>query len=503
MNLLRTAERVNILPSGPALYGEIVESHIRELQLDSIGDQTERDMLLELIIIIKDLLNEKKDRSNLESEIGVICGEMMEYGEDIIGSLCPLSYNGDESTKYIKNNLKQIKNEITENDVDELLGRASSDWRFKRHTIKNPTAFLTELTQSLANKIEVGNGKHAAEIDGFFGDDLNKIEEIIEEAKQLLGSSRVLKTGWQALNSMLQGGIRQGEFIVIPALQHSYKTSGTITLFKQLLMYNKPHTDNDKKKMMIRLSFEDSLAHNLTFLYINIIFNETNEVPVMEDVPTDVIVKKISDTLGVHGWHYIFKRLNGPQYSYLDILDLVNTLESRGYEIALVMVDYLLKLSLDGVRKDGPNGSPQRDLFEKTRDSFAAKNISFITPAQLGPRAKAITSTGIMPKEFLGRVAGQGMTSGSSQIDQVVDVCWYWHKIKIGQVTYLHTLKDKHRLPTVCAPKHDQYFMEFPEIGPIKDDINDKVPSHIYSLDNLDGGDINEEASDSVAALFA
>ena len=74
MNLLRTAERVNILPSGPALYGEIVESHIRELQLDSIGDQTERDMLLELIIIIKDLLNEKKDRSNLESEIGVICG---------------------------------------------------------------------------------------------------------------------------------------------------------------------------------------------------------------------------------------------------------------------------------------------------------------------------------------------------------------------------------------------------------------------------------------------
>lgn len=92
------------------------------------------------------------------------------------------------------------------------------------------------------------------------------------------------------------------------------------------------------------------------------------------------------------------------------------------------------------------------------------------------------------------------MTSGSSQIDQVVDVCWYWHKVKIGHVTYLHTLKDKHRLPTVCAPKHDQFFMPFPEVGPIRDDINEPVGNHLYSLKDVDGyggGD------DAVAALFS
>ena len=327
-------------------------------------------------------------------------------------------------------------------------------------------------------------------MDSFSGDDTEKLEELFDEGQSLMDGSDVLRTGWKHMNTMLQGGFRMGETTMIPAMPHSYKTSGTLTIFKQICKYNKPTNTEGKKEKLVRISFEDSLANNLVFLYKNIIHNETGEVVDISKVKPKEMAKVVSDVLVKSGYSVNFFRFNGTSFSYMDIINVANKFESDGYIMRLMMVDYLLKCNLEGISRDGPSGIPQRTMFERTRDAFAAKNIAFISPAQLGPQARKVKSSGIMQHQFLPRIAGQGMTAESSQIDQVVDVCFYCHKVMVGETTWLHILLDKHRLPLVIGPAQKSFFLPFPINGEsIIDDLELDRPISTRNLEAETGGE--------------
>ena len=58
---------------------------------------------------------------------------------------------------------------------------------------------------------------------------------------------------------MLQGGFRRGQFSMIAALQHKYKTGFTLSILSQIAMYTKPYMkDSFKKPLLLRISFEDN-----------------------------------------------------------------------------------------------------------------------------------------------------------------------------------------------------------------------------------------------------
>jgi KaiC/GvpD/RAD55 family RecA-like ATPase len=64
--------------------------------------------------------------------------------------------------------------------------------------------------------------------------------KFFSEVKNRMVGAGVYKTGWSDLNDMLQGGFRPGEFVMIPALQHKYKTGFTLSLFAQIATWGMP-----------------------------------------------------------------------------------------------------------------------------------------------------------------------------------------------------------------------------------------------------------------------
>lgn len=48
---------------------------------------------------------------------------------------------------------------------------------------------------------------------------------------------------------MLQGGFRRGEFWLIPALQHKFKTGFSLSIFSQIALYNKPYLFDKNKNL--------------------------------------------------------------------------------------------------------------------------------------------------------------------------------------------------------------------------------------------------------------
>jgi hypothetical protein len=97
---------------------------------------------------------------------------------------------------------------------------------------------------------------------------------------------------------MLQGGFREGDFCVIGALQHRYKTGFSLSLFKHLALYNTPSMrDQNKKPLLLRISFEDDITLNLQFLYQSLKENETGQKTILTNVTEEEMSSYVKERL--------------------------------------------------------------------------------------------------------------------------------------------------------------------------------------------------------------
>jgi len=80
---------------------------------------------------------------------------------------------------------------------------------------------------NLSEIIEKAYSTYSSLIDND-GDD-KAMQSIFSDVKSSTDGSSVMKTGWQRMNDMLQGGFRRGDFVMIGALQHKYKTDLTLS----------------------------------------------------------------------------------------------------------------------------------------------------------------------------------------------------------------------------------------------------------------------------------
>lgn len=482
LKLLGIAFRLPYTENGVSAYGSFVLDTLNDLDVDGAADKVETALVTNLIRIIKEVIRDKKDMGILTAEIGSLCKNDMDFGEDIITNLSAAKLD-DQKIVYrqVMSEMSSVRRMISNEKITKVVSDAANTLKFRPNTIPDMSGYMKELTTNIDSLCIDDVGKHHGEVDSFDSSDKKKVTSLFQEAKELVNGESVLRTGWKAMNNMLQGGLRLGETMIIPALAHNYKTSGTLSMFRQFCQYNKPDKPNCQ---MIRISFEDSLANNLIFLYKNIMFNETGVTPDLVGITSDAMSDKVLDSLTETGFSIVFKRCNGNDFSYTDIINVANKAELDGFTVRLLMVDYLLKCNLQGISQEGPQGNAQRALLERCRDTFAAKNIAFVTPAQLGPRAKGMLSTGVAPQDFLGKIAGQGMTSGSSQLDQIVDVCIYFHLVRVNNLSYLHVLLDKHRLPTIAKTADKSFYLPFPEVDSIPDDINQIKGIHVRSLNS-------------------
>ena len=368
---------------------------------------------------------------------------------------------------------KSINNHFKEQQISEILNKASYAFKFQRDKIKDANEFISSVLAQLEPLQITTNSRDPAVVSDIDIGDEGAMSAVFKEIKSSVDGSGIMKTGWTALNEMLQGGFRRGEFVMMGALQHKYKTGFTLSLFKQIALYNQPYMiDTNKKPLLLRISFEDDLAANLQFLYQNLKYNETLENVDMRDVSVGEMAKYVKEKLQVNGYHIKMLRVDPSQWTYKSICNKVVELEAQGYEIHLVMLDYMAMVPTIGCINTGALGTDIRDMIRRLRNFFSTRRITCITPHQLSTDAKQLLRGGMPEAEFVKEVTEKGYWAGSKQLCQEIDVELHIHLFKHNKESYLSVQRGKHRIPTILPEDKKYYMMKFPKGMPIPDDVN-------------------------------
>lgn len=385
----------------------------------------------------------------------------------------------DEVTtkRIIANLIKTLNNYYKEYLAIEVISRASYDLKFNRGKIPNFSDYLKNTIAELEPLTNIVTSlKDPALVNEVDFENPDSVFSVFEEVKNLNNNKSIYKTGWQALNKMTQGGIRRGEFVTIGALQHKYKTGFSLSLFMQIATLNAPIVtpeEKDKKPLMLRISFEDSLTNNLQFMYqyLKAGDGETVNSKDFEDLDTKEMTKYILSKLTATGFNIKMMRVDPSQWTYSSVINKIIDLEAQGYALHTLMLDYVTLLPTTGCIQ-GPVGADKKDLVLRIRNFCSARNITFITPLQLSSEAKALIRNGTPEHQFVNEIAERGYYDGTKSIDQHIDCELYIHLFNHKRKKYLAVRRGKHRIPTVIA-EEDKYFMlRFPGLNiPILEDV--------------------------------
>lgn len=378
---------------------------------------------------------------------------------------------------------KFINDSFRENEIINLIGKANTALRFNRESIPDVRKFVRDLSVELEPYQIEANRKDPAIVNSVDLGDTTGLTELFQEIQDVSNDVGILKTGWQGINRMTQGGFRRGETWVIPALQHNFKTGFTLSLLKQMAIYNTPSMVNPTKKpLLLRISFEDSITANLQFLYQNFFQNEHGELPNLKKVSVAEMAAYVKEKMSVTGYQCKFIRVNPSNWTYKDIQNTVLELEAQGYEIHVLMLDYLAMIPTTGC-DNSTVGSDMRDMWRRMRNFCSSRGITLISPHQLSSEAKMLIREG--RTDFVKAVANKGYYDGSKRLDQEVDGEITAHIERYQDGAYLTLMRGKHRLPSIIPEKDKYLVLKFTEKGCILDDLGKADSSRIKV-----GGDV-------------
>jgi hypothetical protein len=272
---------------------------------------------------------------------------------------------------------------------------------------------------------------------------------------------------------MTQGGFRRGEFVLINALPHNFKSGLTQELTMQFPMYNIPKLDDETKKpLIVYISFEDDSTVYTEFMYKYLYNEEFGKNPDLSVITADEIAEYIKKRVSINGYHVKMLRVNPSMWTYKDIINKILEYEAHGYEVHACLVDYLAKLPTTGCDRSGPSGTDVRDMFNRIRNFMGSKRILFITPHQLSTDAKNLIRNGVPEANFVKEIANKGYTELSKQLDQVVDLELYIHIARINKKPHLTIQRGKHRIPSILDEDLFYMTLPFPYKAPIMPDID-------------------------------
>lgn len=379
----------------------------------------------------------------------------------------------EESSRVLTANIRrELTEHLRETQAIEIIRSQSKLATYKRDEIGNLPDFIANFRASL-EQFEVSHKEKDPAITGeAFMNDVEKVEAVFAQAKELNNDAGIMRTGWQAINRMLQGGFRRGEEWVIGALQHNFKTGFSMSVFKQIALYNTPYMlDKKKKPILVRISLEDPLSLNFPFMYRNIKENQTYEFADALNTAPAEMAKFIHRELTATGYEVLMIHVNPTQWGYRDLINYTNSLENDGYEIHLLMIDYLNMLSKKGLDNSGPTGSNIRELFRVVANHYRPRKTTVITPHQLSTEAKMLIRQGA-DENFVKDVANKGYYDSCKTLDQEVDGELYIHKVIVEGRSFLCVQRGKHRVVMQTKLEYLYTVLPFEDIGDIRDDIN-------------------------------
>lgn len=360
---------------------------------------------------------------------------------------------------------------INQEKVAKILRERSSEWNFRHSGIEDPTRFIQDVISDLESSLSHNGMKDSAVQDEVDFDVIETVDAVTEKVAAIADGSLIWKTGWQDFNDMFQGGLREGETIVCGALPHNDKTGTTLSIFKQLAQYNEPRIRKPgKKPTLVRLTLEDPMTNNMSYLYQNIVHNETGETVDVEGIDPKQISRAVQDLITSRGFSVRMAYVDPTEWSYRSLQNYVLKLESQGHDVQVLMVDYLSMIPTVGCRT-GPTGTDLQDLFRRMRNFCRSRGILFITPHQLSTEALNLTRGIVSDEGLLPFIALKGFWQDAKGLAREFDGAFYVHIIKKDDVAYKAFQRDKHRWPGIIPESKKFFIYQFPGPMPIPDDL--------------------------------
>ena len=434
-----------------------------------------------------ELLDEKTKLSleAVKQRLSLILEQDQPLYKSIIESI-ETNQSEDDIKTTINTNIKLLNNYFKENDAQVLLSKASYDLKFNRSKISNFNDYVSELIASLEPlRTNVEGFKDPAIVNDLDFSSKESVTDVFRDVKASNNNSKIFRLGIQDLNTMFQGGIRLGECVTIGALQHEYKTGTNLSLFMQIARLNEPFdVKPGKKPLLLRISLEDSSSGNLQFMYTYVRAHEDPEffaavkenpdhvLEVLRNTSEEEMTELVVNNLTKTGFNIRMIRADPTQWGYINIINKILELEAAGYDIKVLVIDYVTLLQNTGCTI-GVAGSEKKDLIRRIRNFCSARDISFITPIQLSAEAKQLLRNGVPHQHFVKEIRGKGYYDGCRTLEQDIDLEILIHKFTHHDVTYISFGRGKHRIPTVISDKDMTTILRFPGLNlPIMEDIN-------------------------------
>ncbi len=456
---------------------DLIRTVLESIQISDIGIgvNSDREVTMALKSTILEMCNypldHVYDKTDILQRFRVNCGNDEKLYEAIKQGIED-EIQESSLKRSVINMRKAINNHFRENNINDVLMKASANFKFNRDKIKSIDTFIGELIGQLEPLQMTIGAKDSAVIDDLDIGNTELLRVMFDNVKELNAGQRVYKVGWPAVNDMLQGGFRPGETWVFGGLQHKYKTGFNLSVVAQIARFNKPlTTDPNKKPLILYISTEDSLLNSLQFLYQFLTYSERREYVNIMNVSTDEMIQCIRERLQETGFHFKMIRIDPNQWTYKNVCNKVIELEAQGYSVEVLDIDYLYKIPKTGC-ETGTLGHDVMDQLSRVRAFCSAKGILFLTPHQLSTAAKALLRGGLPEDQFVKEIAGRGFFEGTSALDRIYDGCILIHLFKFNKETYFTLMLDKHRLPTVIDEDMKYLIFKFPKGMPIPYSIN-------------------------------
>ena len=400
---------------------------------------------------------EKIDRLELLNRLRLATEHEDYIFDSIFSTIDTVGDNKDDIKKVVDSSRLELHKYINRNQIMSTFKEFYQMTHFKPDSVDWDNIVQecnTRLEPLKGNSTGIDNSSLVESVDLT---NVESLSRVFQEGLAELKPDGIIRFGWQGFNRMFgsRGGARRGEFIVVGALQHNFKSGTSLEMLIGAALFNKPYMiDPSKKPLLLRFSLENSVIEDIIHVYRSLVETETG-VQIDEDSVDPIIAATyVNERLSVNGYHVKFERRNPSELTYNVLFKIIEDYEAQGYEVHMCNIDYLAMMSTKGC-KQGATGQDIRDLFRRTRNFFSAKNILGVTPHQISTEAKKKTREGV--DDFVREIANKGYWDSCSTIDQEVDMEIYQHLVRISGITYITWMRGKHRKSGKPTPYEDYY----------------------------------------------
>lgn len=356
---------------------DLIKTTIEGIKLGNagVGLPTERDTILGLKNLVYEMCSKEPghvyDVSELLQQIRIITN-----GNENLYNAIAQGVEKDLDPVILKRTItnmrKSISDKFRENRNHEIIAKAYRDLSFNRHKIGDVSAYIRNIILELEITSTKASAKDNAIVKSMnFGDD-EAMRDVFSNVLESNSNGLCFNTGWRELNDALQGGPRPGDTMITAALQHNYKTGFSLTVFTHIAVFNRPkNKDPNKKPLLYRVSLEDPLRNNAQFMYQLLKYEETKQAVSVKDISVDEMWTYVKKRMMATGYHILMEEVNPSNWTYLSLVNRIVELESEGYVVEVLQVDYLSKLPTTGCTQ-GSIGDDMMDMLSRIRAFCAA-----------------------------------------------------------------------------------------------------------------------------------